>query len=118
QQFATPDVIDQHVDVAVVLPDPCCQALHPVGVEMVDPYRDSGAAKTRDQLSRLFDRLRPVVVGPTQSRAASGADDRRAGLAQSRGDATPGASRRPGNDSDPTTKRVWVWRPSQVGHAL
>ena len=45
EQLAAPDVVDEHVDVAVVVPDLLGQALHLVGVEMVDCGRDTGAAE-------------------------------------------------------------------------
>ena len=64
EQLAAPDVVDEHVDVAVVAPDLLGQALHLGGVEMVDRDRDAGAAELRDELGGLLDRLGPVVVGP------------------------------------------------------
>ena len=40
EHLGAPDVVDQHVDVAVLAPDPLGQAAHLLGVEMVDAHRD------------------------------------------------------------------------------
>jgi hypothetical protein len=57
QQFRTPDVVDQNVDVAVLGLDLCGPAPHLIGVEMVDRDRDTGAPEARDQFSGLLDGL-------------------------------------------------------------
>ena len=107
------------MDVAVVAPDLLGQALHLIGDEMVDGGRDPGAAEVGDELGGLLDRLGPVVVGPTGSRAAAGADDRCAGFTQGSCDATPGTAGRSGDDRDPPAKRIAARRPSHSwGHAL
>ena len=115
QHFGAPDVVDEHVDVAVVVPDP----------------RRPGSAPGPDRDGRPRPRCRCRRGAPTNSavssivstrsysdrrdrRAATGADDRRAGFAQGRGDAAPGTSGGTGNDRDPTTKRVPVRRPSHM----
>ena len=85
-------------------------AAHLVGVEVVDRDRDPGAAERGDQLGRLLDGLRPVVVGPERARpaAAAGADDRRAGLAQRGGDAPARAAGRAGDHRHPSPQRLRI----------
>ena len=41
QYLGTPDVVDEHVDVAVVPTDLAGQRLHLVGIEMIDCDRDT-----------------------------------------------------------------------------
>src|SRR5437870_1026008 len=64
QQFRAPDVVDEHVDVAVVFPNLLGQLFHLVRFEMVDCDCNTGSAEMRDELGSLFDRLSTVVVGP------------------------------------------------------
>ena len=74
---------------------------------------DAGAAELRDELGGLLDRLGPVVVGSgCRSRVrATGADDRRAGLAERGGDAAARASGRAGDDGDAATERIGIRGP-------
>jgi hypothetical protein len=65
EEFAAPDVVDQHVDVAVFVADLSGKRLHLVGVEMVDGGGDTNATEASDHLSSLFDRLQSVVLGAT-----------------------------------------------------
>src|SRR5205085_6604981 len=86
---------------------------------MVDGGRDPGATEVGDELGGLLDRLGPVVVGPTGSRAAPGADDRCAGFTQGTRDAAPGTARRPRDDRHPPAKCAAVRRPCHGwSHAL
>ena len=113
QEFATPDVVDEHVDVSVVVADLLGQSRYLRRIEMVDGHRDSRTTEAGDELSRLLDRLVAVVVGPSGRGAAraTGAHNRRAGLAQRGRDAAPGPARCSRNDRDPITKSISVWRP-------
>jgi len=58
QHFGAPDVVDEHVDVAVVRPNLLGQRLHLAGIEMVDCGGDTGAAELRDELGRFFESAR------------------------------------------------------------
>ena len=49
QQFAAPDVVDEHVDVAVLLPNPIGEMFDLFRVEMIDCGGDTGAAKLGHQ---------------------------------------------------------------------
>jgi len=64
EYLAAPDVVDQHVDVAVLVPDTLAQPSHLIGVEVVDLDRDTGPAEAGDQLGGLLDGLGAVVVRP------------------------------------------------------
>ena len=108
QDLGAPDVVDQHVDVAVVVPDPLGETPHLVGVEMVDRDRDAGAAEIRDHLGGLFDRLGAVVLGALRARRAPRADDGRAGFTQRGGDATARATRRARDDGDASLQCVSI----------
>ena len=63
EQLAAPDVVDEHVDVAVVAPDPVGEALDLHRVEVIDRYRDTGAAELRHEFGGFLDGLVAVVVG-------------------------------------------------------
>ncbi len=64
EHLGTPDVVDEHVDVAVPLAELVGQTRDLVGVEVVDRGSDPDAAELRDDLGRLLDGLGPVVVRP------------------------------------------------------
>jgi hypothetical protein len=110
EDLGAPDVVDEYVDVAVVGPDPLGQRVDLVGFQVIDRDRYAGAPEPGDEVSGLLDGLGPVVVGANwaDSAAATGADDRRAGLAQGGGDSTPGAPGGAGDDSDAAAQRVWI----------
>ena len=61
QLLAAPDVVDQHVEPALLGVDALDQRPHLLGHEVVDPHGDAPAARRGDQLGGLLDRLRPVV---------------------------------------------------------
>jgi hypothetical protein len=113
EQFAAPDVVDEHVDVAMVVANLLGQSVHLVRFEMVDRDCDTSAAELRDEVGSLFDGLATVVVGPDCSCAATAtcANDRRTSFAQGSGDSTPSASGRPCNDGHASAQRVSIWRP-------
>ncbi len=81
---------------------------HRGDIEVVDLHRDPGAAELGDQFGGLLDRFRSVVVGLLVAghAAATGADHRRSGLAERRGDAAPGTARGPGHHGHPTAQRI------------
>src|SRR2546427_13276836 len=91
EQLATPDVVDEHIDVAMVFSEPLGERADLRGIEMVDGDRDPGASETRDELGRFFDSLRTVIVRSHGSSTATRAHDRRAGLAQGGRNAAAGA---------------------------
>ena len=114
EQLAAPDVVDEQVDVAVVVPDPLGQARHLVGVEMVDSHGDSRATEVGDDVRRLLDGLPTVVVGPERSRraAATGTYDSGARFAEGGGDSTACTPGRTRHDSHTTSEGVPVRRPA------
>src|SRR5512134_1820823 len=113
----TPDVVDQNVDVAVLLPDPLRQTHDLAGVEMVDDDRDAVAAQRGDELGSFLDRLGAVVVGPqgTPATAAAATDDRGAGLSQRGRDTTAGPACRPGDHRDAATQGIRIRPPACHG---
>jgi hypothetical protein len=113
EQLAAPDVVDEHIDVAVGGPDLLGQRFHLDGIEVVDRDRDAGAAEARDDLGGLLDRLGTAVVGPKGSRATTAprAHDRCSRFSQGRRNATPGPSGRPRHDGHATTQCAAIWRP-------
>ena len=108
EQLGAPDVIDEHVDVAVIPPDPLGQPRDLIGLEMIGGRGDADAAQPRDELGRLLDGLRAVVFRPRRARGAAGADDGRARLAERRRDAAPGAARRSGDHGHATPQRFAI----------
>jgi hypothetical protein len=63
QQFPAPDIIDEHVDVAVVFPNLLRQVFHLIRFEMIHRGCNTDAAKLRNELGSLFDSFDTVVVG-------------------------------------------------------
>jgi hypothetical protein len=63
EQFSAPDIVDEHVDVAMVVADLLGQAFYLVGVEMVGCDRDTSAAESRDEVGSFFDRLGTISAG-------------------------------------------------------
>jgi hypothetical protein len=98
QLLAAPDVVDQHVEPAVVAVDPPDQVRDLLGLEMVGLHRDPRAAGGRDELGGLLDRLRAVVLRPLLARRAAGAVDGRPRLPQRDGRPAAGAARRAGDE--------------------
>jgi hypothetical protein len=109
QHFSAPDVVDEHVDAAVLGADMFGQRCDLRRFEMIDGDGYTLAAQTGHQLGGLLDRLGPVIVGSRghigARAAASRADHRRAGLAEHGGDAAAGAARRARHHGDPPAKR-------------
>ena len=94
QLLAAPDVVDQHVQAALLGVDALHERLDLGRIEVVDRDGDPLAAGGADELGGLLDRLRPVVLRPPLAGAAAGAVDGRAGLAQRDRGAAAGAARR------------------------
>jgi hypothetical protein len=86
------------------------ESFHLVADEVVNDSGDAHAAQRSHQLGGLFDGLGAGVVGLllAGAAAAAGADHRRAGLAQRRGDAPPCSARGAGDDRDLAAERVLV----------
>jgi hypothetical protein len=100
QRVAAPHVVDQYVQPALLAVDALHEGLDLLRNQMVDGHRDAGAAGRRDELGGLLDGLGAVHLGPLGARAASGGVDRGAGRTELHRDLPPGASRRPGHESD------------------
>jgi hypothetical protein len=98
--LGAPDVVDEHVEAAVVGVDALDEPRHLVGVQVVDRDGDALAAGRGDQLGGLLDRLRAVDLGAPLARAAARRVDGRARLAQRHRDAAAGAPRRAGDERD------------------
>ena len=98
--LAAPDVVDEHVEPALLAVDALDERLDLVGLEVVGRHGDAGAAGLRDQLGGLLDRLGAVVLGAGGARAAAGAVDGGAGLAERDGDAAAGAAGGAGDEGD------------------
>ena len=111
EQLTAPDVVDEHVDVAVIGLDARGQGLYLVLLEMVDGSRDPDAAEARDEVGGLLDRLGAVVFRSSRSRGATRANDRCPRLAQSGCDATPSPPRRARDDGDTAPQCIPVRRP-------
>src|SRR6266850_619178 len=82
EQLAAPDVVDEHVDVAVIGPDPVGQGLHSSGIQVVESDRDAAPTQARDELRGFFDGLGTVVLRPSRSGTPARTHDRRARFAQ------------------------------------
>ena len=91
EQLAAPDVVDQHVQPALLGVDALHERLDLRGLEVIDLDRDPGASGRVDELGGLLDRLRPVVLGASLPRRAAGAVHGRARLAERHRDAAAGA---------------------------
>ena len=102
---AAPDVVDQHVEPALLGVDPGDQVADLLGHQVVDPDRDAGAAGRGDQLGGLLDGLRPVHLGAAGPAAAPGGVDGGAGRAELHGDLPTGAPGRPGDQRDLSCQR-------------
>ena len=108
--LGAPDVVDEHVEAALLGVDPRDQGRDLRGVEVVDRDRDPLATRRRHELGGLLDRLRPVDLGAPLARRAAGRVDGRARLAEADGDAASGAAGRPGDEGDAAFQ--WSLMPS------
>ena len=98
--LAAPDVVDEHVEPALLVVDAAHERLDLGGLEVVGRDGDALASGGGDELRRLLDRLRAVVLRAGGARAAAGAVDGGAGLAERDGDAAAGAAGRAGDERD------------------
>jgi len=89
QLLAAPDVVDEHVEAALLGLDPRDERLHLRGDQMVDLDRDPIPARLADELGGLLDRLGAVVLRAPLAGRAPRAVDGRAGLAERDGGAAP-----------------------------
>ena len=64
QYFGAPDVVDEHVDTAVLTTDTFGQRRDLRRFKMVDGDSDALAAEPGHKVGRLLDRFGPVIVGP------------------------------------------------------
>ncbi len=116
QGLRAPDVVDEYVDVAVVVPCSLRQGFHLVGLQMVDRDGDTCATEVSHELGRLFDRLGTVVVGldSSGSTGATCADDRCASFAQRSSDSPPGTSGCACDDGHAAAQCISRRRPGHV----
>jgi hypothetical protein len=92
--LAAPDVVDEHVQPALLGLDAPHERLDQGRLQMVNLDRDSLPAGAIHELGGLLDRLGPVVLRAPLPRRAPRAVDRRACLAQRHRRAPPGPARR------------------------
>src|SRR5262245_5541952 len=111
QQLGAPDVVHEHVEVAVVVAHARGYPRHLFRLEMIGRDRDTGPAEVVDELGRLLDRLRPVVFGALCTRGAAGADDGGARLSERRRDPAPPAACRTRDERDLSAQRAGLRRP-------
>gem|GEM_PF-395274 len=94
QRVTAPDVVDQHVEPAVLL---AADPLHQGGdlglIGVVDAHGDASPAGLGDQFGSFVDRLRSPHRGGVLAGAAPGGVNGRAGGAELDGNAAPGAPR-------------------------
>ncbi len=100
EPLAAPDVVHQHVEAPLLGVDPPDQRLHLRRHQVVRDHGDALPARRRDQLRRLLDGLRPVVLRPAAARTAARHVHRRALRAQLDRDAPARAPRGPGHQGD------------------
>ena len=98
QLLAAPDVVDQHVEAALLGVDALDERLDLRRLQVVDLGRDPGAACGVDELGGLLDRLRPVVLRAPVPRRSTGAVDGRPRLSERDRDAPPGTAGRAGHE--------------------
>ena len=99
------DVVDQHVQGALLVVDAGDQGLDLGGDQVVDPHRDPVPAGFVDQRGRLFDGLGPRHLRALIAAGAAGAVDGGAGRAQLDGDAAAGGPARPRHQGDLALQR-------------
>ena len=109
-----PDVVDEHVQRALLGVDAIDERLDLVGHEVVDRDGDPPPAGGVDQLGRLLDRLRPVHLRALRPCGAPGAVHGGAGRAQLHGDPPPGGPGGAGDEGDPPGQRQPAHRPPTV----
>jgi len=109
--LATPDVVDQDVEI----PDLLEQPRDLLRLRVIDLHRYPAAAPRRDDLRRLVDRLGAVRHPGGTGHAPAGAVDGRARFAERRGDPASCPARGPGDDGDLSGKRsLHVGHPFQL----
>ena len=85
--LSTPQVVDQHVQAALLSADPRDQRFDLARHKVVNPDRDAPAAGRGDLLGGFFDGLRPAILGLLRPRRSAGHIDGRAGLTKLHGNA-------------------------------
>jgi hypothetical protein len=94
------DVVDEHVEPALLGADPLDERRHGVGVLVVDHQADAGPGPG-DPVAGVLDGLGPVDLGtPGGPAAATGGVDVAAGTGQLDGDGTAGPAGGAGDESD------------------
>ena len=101
-----PDVVDEHVQRAVVALDAGDEVAHLRRVEVVARHGDAVAAGGVDELGGLLDRLGAVHLRAPRAGRAAGHVHRRAGGAELDGDAAPRATGRAGDERHRAVQRV------------
>jgi hypothetical protein len=106
QELPAPDVVDEDIEAALLGVDALDERLDLRRLEVVDLDCDPLVARGTDELGRLLDRLRLVILRAPLPRRATGAIDRRARLTQRNCRASPSAARRAGYQSHLSLQRV------------
>src|SRR5918995_6943892 len=114
QQLTAPDVVDQHVEPAVLGVDSGRERLHLPGLQMIDLDRNTLPAGRGDRLGRLFNGFRTVVLRSLCSGRTPGAVDRGTGGPELDGDAPPCAARGSGHQRNLANERACHLRVSEV----
>ncbi len=104
---ATPDIVDQDVEPALLLGDPREQRLDLRVVAVVAAHGDALAGQLADLIGGLVDRAGQRHGGLALLDGPAGDIDRRAGLAQPERDASANAAAGPGDQRD---------LPMEIGH--
>jgi hypothetical protein len=100
QVLAAPDVVDEDIEPPAFGLDARDECRDLGGNEVIRAHRDAFAARGRDELRRLLNRLRPVDLGFLRTRAAPGHVNRGAGGTQFHCDAASRAARAAGDERD------------------
>src|ERR1700737_3948691 len=100
------DVVDEDVETPLLALDSIEKLLDFLRLRVIDANSDSDATTAIDHLGGLVNRFRPLLRDQISARAASGAVDRCASLAQHPRDPAAGSARRSGDNCDFPIQRL------------
>jgi hypothetical protein len=106
QELPAPDVVDEDIEAALLGVDALDERLDLRRLEVVDLDCDPLAARGTDELGRLLDRLRLVILRTPLTRRATGAIHSRARFSQRDRRATSRPAGRAGHESHLAFQRV------------
>ena len=95
ERIASPHIVDENVQAALLPADPLEELLDLLRPRVVDTHVDAFAAPLGDMLGGLFDRFRPAFCRRFAANAATGAVDGSSGLTERARDPAPRASGAP-----------------------